>query len=73
MKVIIWNNDGEMEHRGNCAEASNGIDYTLCGVTLDGDERTAGTYELKEGKITCPYCVGIILFCKSINRRNLGN
>jgi hypothetical protein len=40
-------------------------DYTLCGITLDGDEKTAGGY-VSAKKLNCKECKRIILFCKSI-------
>lgn len=47
------------------------MDYTLCGITMDGDEKTAGPYKVKRGRINCPRCIEIIKFCKNIESVNL--
>lgn len=39
-------------------------DCTLCGATLDGDEATAGCFEMVKGPVTCPRCIEIIKWCK---------
>lgn len=41
-------------------------DYTLCGITLDGDEGTSGDYVSAE-KLTCKNCRKIIKFCKKLD------
>ena len=46
-------------------EASNGQDYTLCGFTLDGDQ--GEITEVANGKINCPDCIGVIMFCRGIS------
>lgn len=46
---------------------AGGPDYTLCGITLDGDSETAGSYEVVEGKaVTCPDCIAIIRHCRGV-------
>lgn len=69
MKVsaAVFNGDGEDFAEGQHAFGGGGSDFTLCGVTLDGDEKTYGTYRGKlVTKITCPHCVRIIKFCKTL-------
>lgn len=59
--------EGEVVH----CEASDGIDYTLCGFSLDGDQG-----EIIPGmvdKITCKSCIGIIKFCQSISTRSVSS
>ena len=49
-----------------------GDDFTLCGITLDGDEETAGDFRGVGGeKINCPVCLDIIQFCKKIPNQSL--
>jgi hypothetical protein len=51
------------------ASASNGIDYTLCGLALEGDETEGGFAEMRpvhRGKIVCADCIAIIEHAKSI-------
>lgn len=44
---------------------ADGNDYTLCGITLDCDPDTAGTWrEVTAPKVTCPACVAIIRHCR---------
>ena len=63
--IIKFNNDGVDEMKG---QHVNGVasDFTLCGITLDNDSETAGTYEEKQGKITCKDCLEIINYCKTL-------
>lgn len=46
----------------------DGLDMTLCGAALEGAE---GSHEMlpTRRRITCPQCLGIIEYCKSIPRR----
>lgn len=43
-----------------------GSDFTLCGITLDGDLKTSGGFSVTEKKINCINCISIIRFCKSV-------
>ena len=44
-----------------------GPDYTLCGVTLDGDDQTAGSYEMVSAPaVTCPACAAVIRHCRGV-------
>lgn len=55
--------DGEtLQH----VESPLGVDFTLCGLTLDDDTRTIKRIEDREGRITCEHCRIIIDFCKSL-------
>lgn len=41
-------------------------DYTLCGITLDGDTETAGGYVNTNQKVNCEHCIRIVEYCKKI-------
>lgn len=41
-------------------------DYTLCGITLDGDTGTAGDYVSTNQKVNCTDCIAIVKYCKKI-------
>ena len=47
------------------------LDYTLCGITIDGDENYAGEWESMNGRINCPRCIEIINHCKRIKAKNV--
>ena len=47
-------------------EAADGVDYTLCGFTLDGDQGEITEAVGRTAKITCSDCLGIIAFCRTI-------
>ena len=71
MKAIEFNGDGKDEdevcvkgiyHLDGCSGMS---DYTICGITLDSDPLTAGSFNFVRTKaITCPTCVSIIKHCR---------
>lgn len=43
-------------------------DYTLCGLTMDRDDKTAGDYEPTKEKVNCKYCIEIVEECKKIDK-----
>lgn len=45
-----------------------GSDYTLCGLTLDGDPITCGQYEKTNKNVDCKDCQMIVDFSKTIKR-----
>lgn len=47
-------------------EGATAADYTLCGLTLDGDPDTCGKWKLVRSKVSCPECVAIIKHCRSV-------
>ena len=55
--------DGETLQHAPCA---GGLDFTLCGFTLDGDPDCIKHQEIVTGKITCPQCRAIIIHCKTL-------
>ena len=44
-------------------------EYTICGVSIDGDGlgNVAIPYISTDKKITCPHCIDVINFCKSVS------
>lgn len=41
-------------------------DYTLCGITLDGDTATAGDYTPTNEKVNCRDCISIVKYCQKL-------
>ena len=73
MKAIEFNGDGdestdcEKLNKGVFHLEGCGLDYTICGETLDGDPRTAGSYKrVSVSSINCPDCVAIIKKCRGV-------
>ena len=48
--------------------APAGNDYTLCGLTLDGDILTCGEFKSTNEKVNCINCQEIIDFSKKIKK-----
>ncbi len=46
-------------------------DYTLCGVTLDGDTSTAGGYDSTNEKVNCEHCITHVKYFKSIKSNEM--
>ncbi len=46
-------------------------DYTLCGMSLDGDPVTVGTHIQVFGYVNCPTCICIIKHCRDIKFKSL--
>lgn len=53
--------DGQVRQH---AEHPLGIDYALCGLSLDDDSRINKSVETREGRVTCEHCRIIINYCK---------
>lgn len=70
MKLIQFNGDGaDVDIDTSILHmhpADGQSDYTLCGITLDGDGKTAGSFrdDVKAPKVTCQKCVAIIRHCR---------
>jgi len=43
-------------------------DYTLCGITLDGDNKTAGGFDNTNERVDCRDCIAIIELAKKVKR-----
>ena len=44
-----------------------GIDYTLCGLSLDDDPKTTGPHEVVTASaVTCPDCIAVIKHCRGV-------
>ncbi len=67
MKYIQFLNDGADTMTSHThLDGACGADFTLCGITLDGDPGTAGTYiEVEAKRLTCPDCVSIVRLCRN--------
>ena len=46
-------------------------DFTLCGLSLDGDPQTTGEFNLTKEKVNCEQCIGIVLYAKKISKSEL--
>lgn len=46
-------------------------DYTLCGMSMDGDTGTFGCFSFTHKKVNCDVCSKIVTFCKSIHSSHL--
>jgi len=55
----------------HCEDIS-GLDYTLCGVSLDGDQ-TETELASMSSKIDCQNCLGIIKFCRNVSAWSIGD
>jgi hypothetical protein len=44
-------------------------DFTLCGLTLDCDPGTCGTFSIVKSKATCSQCLAIVSHCRSVRIR----
>ena len=67
MIIVKIYNDQEY-HARDCFE-----DRTLCGIAEEGDDvfsLSLENAEFLEGKITCPDCIKIIKYCKSISSKD---
>lgn len=43
------------------------LDATFCGITMDGDTKTAGTcYLVPNKKVTCPHCIAMIAHVRGV-------
>lgn len=74
MKLVKFDGTGDCDKNITHAKNPSGLDYTLCGITMDGDPLTAGTFKIIEAKyVTCPDCVRIIKFSKTLFVREAKN
>ena len=48
-------------------DGPDGTDFTLCGLSLDGDPDSVGEYKVvNASKVTCPRCMAIIKKCRGV-------
>lgn len=69
MKLIRFSGDGDgvVDDPTVLHLIGVGPDYTLCGLTLDGDTKTAGTpVDVVGPAVTCPDCAAIIRHCRGV-------
>lgn len=78
MRNVEYLGDGDpLERMYYCSpgvvhcESYGGMDYTLCGTSMDGDIGTVGSYRYVNKKINCPDCLALIFFCKKIPNKAL--
>ena len=65
-KIKFVGNGDEVFKDGIHFTSPVGSDYTLCGLTLDGDPMTCGQYEKTNKNVDCKDCQEIIDFSKII-------
>ena len=72
-KRIKFNGDGEEDFGMKGRICFDGVhtDLTLCGITLDGDSYTAGSFAITKEKVNCSQCIQIVKYCKSINKNEI--
>ena len=59
--------DGNVDSPDVLHYTGTASDYTLCGITLDDDDKTAGPHEIVRGNaVTCPDCIAIIKHCRGV-------
>lgn len=67
---FIGDGDSTIDTNELHAHSANGTDFTLCGITMDGDTLTAGSFEVVDKKhVTCPACAQIIRHCRALTIR----
>ena len=59
------------DHKGRICESGCISDYTLCGITLDGDPNTGGSFKTTSKKINCSMCISIIEYCHNIKKSEI--
>lgn len=70
MLLIKFLNDGDEQIEQTLHTISPITDHTLCGITMDGDSKTAGNFEVvKSPHITCLQCVQIINHCRGLKTK----
>lgn len=69
MKLIrfVGNGDGVVDTPVLHLSGALGADYTLCGLSLDGDPETVGDTEFVDAStVTCPDCAAVIAHCRGV-------
>ncbi len=56
-------------HALNTAQTSG--EFTICGTCVDGDGLSVDTFKETDRKISCPECIKMIKFCKSISAKEI--
>ena len=67
-KIKFLGNGDEMFKDEIHFSGSVGSDYTLCGLTLDSDEKTCGHFKATTEKVNCIHCQEIVDYCKLIKK-----
>lgn len=67
MRYVVFNGDGGDKLPPDLHLDHPFMDATLCGLTMDGDSNTAGSFsERKRGNVSCAQCIAIIKACRGI-------
>lgn len=66
MNRIEFNRTGDGENDFGVHFTHPLQDYTLCGLTLDGDTVTAGGFEMSNKRVNCKDCIRLVKYCKAI-------
>ena len=56
-------------HALNTAQTSG--EFTICGTCIDGDGLAVEPSKITDEKISCPECIKMIKFCKSIKAKEI--
>jgi hypothetical protein len=56
-------------HALNTAQTSG--EFTICGTCVDGDGLGVEPSKITDEKISCPECIKMIKFCKSIKAKEI--
>lgn len=64
---FLGNGDADFKNSVHFTGATGG-DFTLCGLTLDGDTVTTGDFKPTKDKVSCRDCQEIVTYCKSIRK-----
>lgn len=65
---IAFLGDGKEENEGTVHFQGVHTDHTLCGDSLDHDDKTVGSHFFTDHKVNCKLCIQIVEFCKSIRK-----
>lgn len=49
-------------------DAAYGSDFTLCGLTLDGDPLIVSSQRVVFGRVTCDRCLAIVDYCTEVKK-----
>ena len=67
---FIGNGDGIVDRDVHFASPLAN-DFTLCGLTMDGDKETTGDFIETKDRVNCGDCSTTVLFCKKVKKNEL--
>ncbi len=65
MDVLVFRSDPDTRH----AKHADSVDYTLCGMAMEGENGDDVSVEFSQSTINCPGCIRIIEHCRAMPRR----